>query len=76
VLIFLQSKPLHRAHAMTTLPSTGVTLVDRELAKRAPFSSTEEAAALAAYLLGVWNVLAPYAGDAAPDRRRQQTHRE
>jgi len=60
---------------MTT--PTGIELIDRELERRGPFSSTEEAEALAAELLAVWRALAPYSDglDAASDQR-QQAHRE
>jgi len=55
---------------MTALPTTGIELVDAELARRAPFSSAEAAEAAAAELLAVWRALQPCSDDAVTLRRQ------
>jgi len=59
---------------MITLTSTGVTAVDRELERRAPFPSIEAREIATAELLAVWRTLAPYSDglDTALDRRQQR----
>jgi len=57
---------------MTTLPTTGVELIDRELKRRGPFPNAEAAETAAARLLAIWHVLAPYSD--VDDGKTRQTH--
>lgn len=58
---------------MTPIPSTGIAMVDRELERRAPFDSSEEAEVMAIQLLRIWRALQPGAmGNTIVLRSRQR----
>src|SRR5262245_53283806 len=70
-----------QARAMTTLPVTGIEIVDRELerlAAREPFNSVEAAETKAAQLLAIWRALQPCSDGLDVNehsRSRHQAHR-
>jgi hypothetical protein len=57
---------------MSTVPITGVEAVDRELERRAPFDSRDEAEAMAAQLLRLWRMLQPKSGETIMPRQQGQ----
>ena len=61
---------------MSTVLVTGIEAVDRELKRRAPFDSSDEAEAMAIRLMAMWRALQPGAvGNTIVLRSRQREQR-